>query len=126
MVFLLSREALIPYLESPFFFLSKPSILIHRVGLLTLSISPFLFRIAQGFPSHTSSFFFCHFHFTERREDFGLRKERNQNKNRTTGRNAKTEAAVLGILWVFFFFFNGKTFHFETNQTSILFLASEH
>jgi len=26
----------------------------------------------------------------------------------------------------FFFFFNGKTFHFETNQTSILFLASEH
>lgn len=125
MVFLLSREALIPYLESPFFFLSKPSILIHRVGLLTLSISPFLFRIAQGFPSHTSSFFFCHFHFTECREDFGLGKERNQNKNRTTGRNAKTEAAVLGILWVFFFF-NGKTFHFETNQTSILFLASEH
>lgn len=83
---------------------------------------PVSFCIAQGFPSHTSSLFCCHFYFTKLREDSGLGKERNQNKNRTVGRNAKTEMAVLGILWDFFV--NGKAFRFETKLPLFFLLAN--
>lgn len=60
--------------------LLKPSILIWRTGV---PASPFLalsLSNTHGFPFHTFSPFFCHFHFTKLREGFGHSKKENKTK----------------------------------------------
>lgn len=81
-----------PLWSFTFFPLSKPRVSIWRMGVPSSPFLPLTLSKAQGFPSHTFSFFFCHFHFTRLREGFGLSKERKQNKNRTISRNDKMES----------------------------------
>lgn len=115
MILLWSRETHtvfeILFEASPF----VPVILIRRTGVPSSPFLPLSLGNTHGFPPHTFSFFFCHFHFTKLGEGFGNRKERKQNKTRRVSRNAKMGKPDLGIL------FYEMRIHFISSSTNLPF-----